>query len=60
MTKRHPLVNDNDEKAARDFFASWPKVTIPDYLPEALAESFALYRRSIERGIYDQKEPTND
>lgn len=35
---------DEDRRAARDFFGSWPRVTVPDYLEPALAQTLAAHR----------------
>lgn len=45
-------VTQEDRDAAQDFFASWPRVSIPDYLPAALAEAFAHHRLSAKHRAY--------
>lgn len=39
-------VTQADEQRARTFFASWPRVTVPGYLPAALAETLSAHREA--------------
>jgi len=48
------LVTQADRDAACGFFANWPRITIPDYLPDALAESFAAHRTAAISAVADQ------
>ena len=45
-----------DREAAAEFFRSWPRVTVPDYLPAALADLLATHRLDAVRPLVEALE----